>query len=116
MRTTIELTPENSAPIAEYSQLTGLTESELVNRLLADLLPSHTDEISGEAEWFLGTLSYPDRQHVERALARVIEIVRTRHQGNLPDSFRGEVRELPDGYFRLKAEITDRHRQLLQIC
>jgi N-glycosylase/DNA lyase len=57
--------------IAEYSQLTGLNESELVNRLLADSLRSHALASSGESEWFLGTLSYPDRQRAERVLARV---------------------------------------------
>jgi hypothetical protein len=111
----IELTPENAAALAEYSELIGWTEAELANPLLTETLGLFAEHRSGSIEEFLGSIEYRDRACAERALAIITEIVRTRNSTRLPDSFHGEIRELPDGCFDVTAEWTGRHGELLEV-
>jgi hypothetical protein len=112
----IELTLENSAGIAKYSQLIGWTETDLMNCLLTETLELFADLSRGSLESFLGSIYYPNRASAERVLARVAEIVRTQYKGKLPTSYHGEVREYPDGRFYVTVEWIDRHGELEQVC
>jgi|HubBroStandDraft_6_1064221.scaffolds.fasta_scaffold40986_2 hypothetical protein len=112
----ITLTPENSAKIAKHSQLIGWTETDLANCLLTEMLELFADSSSGAFQGFLGRIYYPDRVSAERVLEQVTEIVRTQHEGKLPTSYQGEVREHPVGRFFVTAELIDGHGELSQVC
>jgi hypothetical protein len=108
----IELTAENAARIAEYSELIGWTDDELANHILAETHGLLAEPRSGSLEEFLRSIEYRDRACAERALARVIETLRTRNKTKLPDSFHGEILELPNGHFDITAEWTGRHDEI----
>jgi hypothetical protein len=116
MKTTIELTPDKAAALEKYAALSGHTPAEFLNRYLeGNMMPLFENPRSGELESHLATLEYRTRADAERVVAKVTEIVRTRHQGNLPAFSYSEVHELPNGRFAVKAEFIDQHGELVEI-
>jgi hypothetical protein len=112
MKTTFKLTPENAARIAQYYQLIGWTETELINRLLNETLSCCDDRESGSLEGFSGAIYYRDRTQAER----VVQIVQKQFDGQLPDSLKTEIHEHSDGRFDLHAQYIDQHGDLERIC
>ncbi len=107
---TLTLTPENSAKIAYFAELTGLSAEELINWLLADELflnftPDSRDTYVDET---LGMLEFRNRASAERTLAWVTERFKGRRRGGkLPKKFRSNIEELSDGHFLIHAFYTD---------
>lgn len=102
MKTNVTLSPENSARIAQYSQLIGWTPERLTNHLLAETLYLFEDLRSGSLEGFLGSIHFDDRQSAERVLALITEITRKQCDGQLPESFRAQIHTRADGRFDVK--------------
>jgi hypothetical protein len=114
---TIELSPANSARLAEHCELIAWTPEQLTDHLLADALDLFADPRSGSLEQFLDSIDYPDRATAQRALARVAQIV-TIQFGKMPKYFQGQVQELEldAGHFGLTAQIIGHHVELLKVC
>jgi hypothetical protein len=78
----IELTPENSATLTKYAELTGHTPAEFLNRYLADnMVALFENERSGELESHLGNLEYHTRADAERVVAWMGKRISERSDG-----------------------------------
>ena len=110
------LTFENAHTVAKLAQLIGWSPDRLVNHLLKETLDEAAETKSGWLEAFLSSIYYDDRQSADRALERVTQMTRWQSGGRLPHSFKGEVREYPDGRFGIAAEYIDRRGELNRIC
>jgi hypothetical protein len=112
----ITLTPENSAALAFWTDLTGLSVQEIANCLLESELegfsPNNTDTIVTDT---LAGFKYADRQSAERVLAWATEHLKNYYRKTLK-TFSSRVDELPDGRFEIYAygtNATGRRHSLL---
>jgi hypothetical protein len=112
----ITLTPENSAALAFWTDLTGLSVQEIANHLLESELevfsPDNRDTVVTDT---LAGFKYADRQSAERVLAWATEHLKNYYRKVLK-KFTGGVDELPDGRFEIYAygtSGTGRERSLL---
>jgi hypothetical protein len=112
----ITLTPENSAALAFWTDLTGLSVQEIANHLLASKLevfsPNNTDTIVTDT---LAEFKYADRQSAERVFAWATEHLKNYYRKALK-TFSGGADELPDGRFEIYGYRTNgagRERSLL---
>jgi hypothetical protein len=112
----ITLTPENSAALAFWTDLTGLSVQEIANHLLESELevfsPDNRDTVVTDT---LAGFKYADRQSAERVLAWATEHLKN-YYSKVLKKFTGGVDELPDGRFEIYAygtSGTGRERSLL---
>ena len=103
----ITLTPENSAALAFWTDLTGLSAQEIANYLLESKLelfsPNNTDTIVTD---ILAGFKYADRQSAEQVLAWATEHLKN-YYGKALKRFSSGVDELPDGRFEIYAYGSD---------
>jgi hypothetical protein len=69
MKTTVTLTDENAAIVAQYAELTGFTQEELTNRFLADYFAVFDDEDESFINETIGSMYFKDRKSAERVQA-----------------------------------------------
>ena len=99
----VTLTAENSAALAFWTELTGLSVQEIANCLLESQLevfsPNNTDTIVTDT---LAGFQYADRQSAERVLAWATEHLKNYYRKALK-TFSSGVDELPGGRFEIYA-------------
>jgi hypothetical protein len=107
----IELTPENSAVVAKYAELTGQTPSVFLNRYLRDnMVALFENPRSGELESHLGNLEYRTRAAAERVVAWMETCVE-RSSGAY--WFEAEILQDPEtGRFRIDTTATAPMRKM----
>jgi hypothetical protein len=103
----VSLTLDNCKSVTRLVALIDWTPDELANHLLAETLEMFANKNSGALEGFLGAIYHLDRASAQRAMDRVTELIRASFNGRLPEAFRGEIFEYPDGKFDIRAEYTD---------
>ena len=114
MKSTVTLTPENSAALAWAVELTGLSIDEVVNILLAGLLenfqPDNDDSYPHEE---IGCWKFKDRKSAERTLEWVE--ARACKGGNFL-LIQSAIRELDNGRFEIDVFRTDKNGERNRVC
>jgi hypothetical protein len=64
------------------------------------------DQNSGILEGFLGAIYHRGRESAQRALDRVTQLTRASFGDRLPESFKSEIFEYPDGSFNYRPSIS----------
>lgn len=100
---TVTLSPKNARIIATYAPLTGYTQEELTNLLLADYLGAQIS--SRGMEETIGCMSFKDKESAERVQAWLLKLVGRRYYIN---SIETEIINDPDGTFRVYMTVPDK--------
>jgi hypothetical protein len=103
METTVTLTPENAAIVAQYGELTGFTQEELTNWFLADYFGMFDDEDQSFINETIGSMYFKDRKSAERVQTWLIK--RLEKKGYFLDGIETEINSNPDGTFDVRLSV-----------
>ena len=103
MKTTITLTDENAAIVAQYGELTGFTQEELTNWFLADYFGMFDDEDQSFINETIGSMYFKDRKSAERVQTWLVK--RLEKKGYFHDSIETQINSNPDGTFDVRLSV-----------
>jgi hypothetical protein len=105
MKTSITLTKQNAAAIAKYAGFVGCTETEFLNKFLADfMIQQFEDPDAGALEGYLASFKFRDHPAAERLLAWLEN--RTREdsiRSGFPITLEARIEESAEGFFTIEA-------------
>jgi len=103
MKTTVTLTDENAAIVAQYGELTGFTQEELTNWFLADYFAMFDDEDQSFINETIGSMYFKDRKSAERVQTWLVK--RLEKKRYFHDSIETEINRNPDGTFDIRLSV-----------
>src|SRR5258708_8587837 len=103
METTVTLTPENAAIVAQYGELTGFTQEELTNWFLADYFAMFDDEDQSFINETIGSMYFKDRKSAERVQTWLVK--RLENNGDFHNSIETKINSNPDATFDVRLSV-----------